>query len=145
MTEHASGGMGYETKDVRASAILKFTVFLFLVTLLVLALMRLMYLGFARHEARQQPPPPIMRASPDREAPLPRLQVSPTRDVIELRKNEEAVLSSYAWLDEPSGIARIPIEEAMAIALRKGYPVRGAEPAPTPTPGPKAAKEGKAK
>ena len=145
MTEHASGGMGYETKDVRASAILKFTVFLFLVTLLVLALMRLMYVGFARYEARQQPPPPIMRTSPGREAPLPRLQVSPTRDVIELKRDEQAVLSSYAWVDEPSGIARIPIEEAMEIALRKGYAVRGAEPTPAPAPPPKAAKGGKAK
>ncbi len=143
MSEHASGGMGYETKDVRASAILKFTIYLFLVTILVLFLMRLLYVGFAKHEARQQPPPPIMRTSPERQAPLPRLQVSPTKDVIELKRNEDAVLSSYAWVDEPSGIARIPIEEAMQIALRKGYPVRGAEPAASPSP--TVLKGGKAK
>ncbi|HET7294297.1 MAG TPA: hypothetical protein VFM88_17870 [Vicinamibacteria bacterium] len=143
MTGHAGGGMGYETKDVRASAILKFTVYLFLVTILVLFLMRLLYVGFARLEARRQPPPPIMRTSPERQAPLPRLQVSPTRDVNDLRRNEEAVLSSYAWVDEPSGIARIPIEEAMQIALRKGYPVRGSGEAPAPSPA--AARGGKAK
>jgi hypothetical protein len=128
MSEHAGEGTGYETRDIRASAILKFTVYLFLVTILVLFLMRLLYLGFARHEARQQPPAPIMRTEPGRQAPLPRLQVSPTQDVSELKRSEAAVLSSYAWVDEPSGIARIPIEEAMAIALRKGYPVRGAKP-----------------
>ncbi len=143
MGGHASGGMGYETKDVRASAILKFTIYLFLVTMLVLFLMRLLYVGFARHEARQQPPPPIMRTSPERQAPLPRLQVSPTKDVTELRKGEEAVLSSYAWVDEPAGIARIPIEEAMRIALRKGYPVRASEPLPASSPEP--ARAGKAK
>ncbi len=128
MSRHASEGAGYETRDVRASAILKFTIYLFLVTILVLFLMRLLYVGFARHEARQQPPPPIMRADPERQAPLPRLQVSATQDVVELKRSEAAVLSSYAWVDEPAGIARIPIEEAMQIALRKGYPVRGSEP-----------------
>jgi len=134
MSGHASGGLGYETKDVRASAILKFTIYMFLVTLLVLFLMRLLYVGFARHEAGRQPPPPIMRTDPKREAPLPHLQVNPTLDVIALKRGEEAVLSSYAWVDEPSGIARIPIQEAMAIALRRGYPVRGTEPSPTPKP-----------
>lgn len=128
MSQHASGGAGYETRDVRASAILKFTIYLFLVTILVLFLMRLLYVGFARHEARQQPPAPIMRTDPERQAPLPRLQVSPTRNVVELKRNEAAVLSSYAWVDQPSGIARIPIEEAMKVALRRGYPVRGGEP-----------------
>jgi hypothetical protein len=129
MSQHASEGTGYETRDVRASAILKFTIYLFLVTILVLFLMRFLYLGFARHEASRQPPAPIMRTDPERRAPLPRLQVSVTLDVNELKRSEAAVLSSYGWVDEPSGIARVPIEEAMAIALRRGYPVRPGAPA----------------
>ncbi len=126
MSEHANDDTGYETRDVRASAILKFTVYLFLVTLLVLFLMRLLFVGFARHEAGRQPPAPIMRTEAGRQAPLPRLQVSPTQDVRRLKLGEAAVLSGYAWVDEPAGIARVPIEEAMEIALRKGYPLRGA-------------------
>src|SRR5262245_58196459 len=129
MSQHANEGTGYETRDVRASAILKFTIYLFLVTILVLFLMRFLYLGFARHEASRQPPAPIMRTDPERRAPLPRLQVSVTLDVNELKRSEAAVLSSYGWVDEPSGIARVPIEGAMAIALRRGYPVRTGAPA----------------
>ena len=129
MSERANDGTGYETRDVRASAILKFTIYLFLVTILVLFLMRLLFVGFARHEAGRQPPAPIMRTEAGRQAPLPRLQVSPTEDVTELKRSEAEVLSSYAWVDEPAGIARVPIEDAMEIALRKGYPVRGRQPA----------------
>jgi len=127
MSEHTGGGIRFETKDVRASAILKFTIYLFLVTILVLFLMRLMYVGFARYVARQQPPAPIMRTAPDRRPPLPRLQEHPTQDVEALRAGEAGVLSSYGWVDQPSGVVRVPIDEAMQIALRRGYPVRGAE------------------
>jgi hypothetical protein len=46
-----------------------------------------------------------------------------------LKQGEAAVLSSYGWVDQPSGVVRVPIDEAMQIALRRGYPVRGAEAA----------------
>jgi hypothetical protein len=126
MAEQLGGG-GFESRDVRASAILKFTIYMFLVILLVLFLMRLMYVGFARYEARRQPPAPIMRTDAGRRPPLPRLQESPARDLIELRRREAEVLSTPAWVDPPAGLVRVPIDEAMRIALRRGYPVRGAE------------------
>jgi len=130
MSEHGGGEIRFETRDVRASAILKFTIYLFLVTILVLFLMRLMYVGFARYVAGRQPAAPIMRTAPGRLPPLPRLQESPTHDVVELKAGEAGVLSSYGWVDQPSGVVRVPIEEAMEIALRRGYPVRGAEATP---------------
>ncbi len=129
MSEHQGGGIQYEAQDVRASAILKFTIYLFLVTILVLFLMRLMYVGFARYEAGKQPPAPIMRTDLGRKPPLPRLQERATLDVVALKKGEAEVLSSYGWVDQPAGIVRVPIDEAMRIALRRGYPVRGAEAA----------------
>lgn len=129
MSEHGGGDIRYEARDVRASAILKFTLYLFLVTILVLFLMRLMYVGFARYEAGKQPPAPIMRTDEGRKPPMPRLQERPYQDVVALRKGEDEVLSSYGWVDQPAGIVRVPIDEAMRIALRKGFPVRDAEAA----------------
>jgi hypothetical protein len=142
MSEHQSHGaenpdVRFEDKDVRASAILKFAVYLFFATIAVLFLMQRLYVGFARFEASQQPPPPIMQTAPDRQAPLPRLQVLPTKDLEELRRNENATLSSYGWVDPPTGIVRIPIEEAMRLVTERGLPVRGAEAAPPPAPAPK--------
>lgn len=127
----------FEDKDVRASAILKFAVYLFLATIAVLFLMQRLYVGFARFEASRQPPPPIMQTAPDRQPPLPRLQVLPTRDLEELRRSESATLSSYGWVDPPTGIVRIPIEEAMRLVNERGLPARDAEPAPSATAAPK--------
>lgn len=135
MSEHHSDGaenpdVRFEEKDVRASAILKFAVYLLLATIAVLFLMQRLYVGFARHEASQQPPAPIMHTPPDRQPPLPRLQQLPTRDLEEMRERESAALSSYSWVDPPSGIVRIPIDEAMRLVIERGLPVRGAEPPP---------------
>jgi len=139
---HAHGAenpdVRFEDKDVRASAILKFAVYLFLATIAVLFLMQRLYVAFARFEASQQPPPPIMQTAPSRQPPLPRLQVLPTRDLGELRRSEDAALSSYGWIDPPTGIVRIPIEEAMRLVNERGLPVRGAAPAPSAAPAPKA-------
>jgi hypothetical protein len=127
-----------ETRDVRASAILKFAVYLFLATIAVLFLMQRLYVAFARLEASQQPPPPIMQTAPDRKPPLPRLQELPTLDLETLHKNESGVLTSYGWVDPQGGVVRIPIDEAMRLVAVRGLPVRGAVPQPTPAPEPKA-------
>jgi len=49
----------------------------------------------------------------ERQAPAPRLQRFPTRDVEELRAQEAAILGDYAWVDEEQGVVRLPIERAM--------------------------------
>jgi hypothetical protein len=54
--------------------------------------------------------------------PAPRLQASPTRDMQELRRTENAVLQSYGWIDQSAGIARIPIDQAMELLATRGLP-----------------------
>lgn len=54
--------------------------------------------------------------------PEPRLQAQPRLDLKALREGEDAVLTSYAWVDPNRGIARIPIQEAMKIVAAKGLP-----------------------
>jgi hypothetical protein len=126
--------VSWERSDVRAGAILKFAVYLLLTTIAVLLLMFKLYQGFARHEASLQPPPPIMRTDPQRQPSLPRLQEKPTLDLTELRANEDAALSSYGWLDQQSGIVRIPIADAIHVVAERGLPVRNvAAPAPAPS------------
>jgi hypothetical protein len=40
------------------------------------------------------------------------------------RSMEEEVLGSYGWVDQKSGIARIPISEAKKLILQRGLPAR---------------------
>ena len=47
--------------------------------------------------------------------PPPRLQTHAPEDLAALREEKQAALSGYAWVDRPRGVARIPIERAMAL------------------------------
>jgi hypothetical protein len=54
--------------------------------------------------------------------PEPRLEVHPARTLAEIRRREEGLLETFAWIDREAGIARIPIEEAMAVLAKQGWP-----------------------
>ncbi len=69
------------------------------------------------------PPPPLLPEARQRPLPPePRLQVSPERELREMRAEEERVLSSYGWVDEAGGIARVPVERAIDLVLEFGLP-----------------------
>jgi hypothetical protein len=54
--------------------------------------------------------------------PEPRLQVSPHSDLLQLQEREQKMLESYAWIDREHRIARMPIDQAIAVALQNGLP-----------------------
>ena len=54
----------------------------------------------------------------------PRLQADPERDLRELQAADQAVLTSYGWVDRDAGRVRVPIERAMDLILERGLPVR---------------------
>ena len=76
----------------------------------------------AREARRSGPANPLAALEGRRLPPAPRLQVNPARDMAELRRAEDRVLKGYGWVDEAAGIARIPIDRAMAIVAERGLP-----------------------
>ena len=58
--------------------------------------------------------------------PMPRLQAYPADDLQRLRASEEEQLGTYGWVDEATGIMRIPIDRAMDILAENGLPARQA-------------------
>src|SRR5687768_5904388 len=50
----------------------------------------------------------------------PRLQQQPFKDVYQLKSAERERLTSYGWVDQGSGIVRIPIEEALRLLGERG-------------------------
>nr|WIE94689.1 hypothetical protein P9270_030750 [Mesorhizobium sp. WSM4875] len=52
----------------------------------------------------------------------PKLQTAPKQDLASIRKDEYAELNQFGWVDRAAGIARIPIDEAMQLAVRNGLP-----------------------
>lgn len=61
--------------------------------------------------------------------PEPRLQSFPAKDLEEFRSKQVGETSAYGWVDKEGGVARVPIDKAMDMVLKKGLPVRGTEAA----------------
>jgi hypothetical protein len=117
--------VAHEMSDVSAGGIFIFALGLMVTILVVHLLLWMMFAFLAREESgrtiRQYP---LAATQQNRLPPSPRLQVNPREELRGLRSQEDAVLSSYGWVDRESGVARIPIDEAMRLTVQRGLPVR---------------------
>jgi hypothetical protein len=108
-------------REIDARAVVYSVVGVFAVSALVLALMVGLFHVLESRQRRLDPPPsPLAEAGLRRLPPGPRLQAAPERQLQELRRTEEHLLDSYGWVDQASGVARIPIERAMDLILERG-------------------------
>ena len=134
------GHVRYEKTDVQPLALLRVGLILSLVTIaVVLALLPFFSWLHERKLAQDAPPGPISRYEPGRQAPEPRLQGRsnagmqhegfadvPGLDLAAFRARQEAVATSYDWIDSEAGIVRIPINRAMLLIAHRGLPSRPA-------------------
>ena len=123
--------------DVHIQGILLFGAGLLVLAVVVHLLMwGLFYFLQGRESAAQSAP--VSRAGGMREQlpPEPRLQglpghaIHPMEELKEAREQEDRLLSTYGWVDQKTGIVRVPIEEAMKRLLERGLPVRADQKEP---------------
>ena len=142
----APPGEGVYDSEIDVRAIVRFGVILALVIAVVLAGTWFLMVAFkARSVARDPAPSPLPEARIPRLPPEPRLQSFPRQDLRQMREAENAVLTGYGWVDRAGGIARIPVDRAVAILLDKGLPPIVAKPpaaAPAAQGGPPAPARG---
>ncbi len=62
-------------------------------------------------------------------ASVPNLLVSEPMNLQKFRADEERQLSSYGWVDQNTGVVRLPIDRAKALLLERGLTVREGAPA----------------
>ena len=55
-----------------------------------------------------------------REPQGPRLQTQPFKDIFLLRQAELEKLTTYGWVDQRTGVVRIPIEDALRLMSERG-------------------------
>jgi hypothetical protein len=112
---------GYETRDfdlrVVALLALSFAVILGGSLAIVVWVFGLVHVTPAGHGLQTAP----IVATPPR-PPEPRLQTSPTGDLQEMLRADNARLQSYGWVDRSIGIVRIPIDRAMQLVVEQGLP-----------------------
>jgi hypothetical protein len=129
---------GHELTDAEAAPILRFLVFLAVLTVCLAGLMVFFYNYLASREALEKTARYPMGAGMARPLPPPpRLQSYPFQDIKELRRDEDRLLNNYEWINKNAGTVRIPIARAMEIVAERGLPYRKpGEPAPAPAAAP---------
>jgi hypothetical protein len=134
---------GYETRDTNTGAILNFLVIL----AIVLVLSGLTCWGIFKYFSANVADRPATDSpfADTRQLPMgPQLQVYPREDWTTFRKSQEDSLHEYSWENRSAGIARVPIEEAMELLVKKGLPVQNApqtQPADEKKPSPEGSKK----
>jgi hypothetical protein len=98
----------------------------------VIAVAILRPLMIQSQEKLYAPASPLAATYGRTEPPAPRLQVDPALDIFEHRKIEQQVLTSYGWVDQKSGVVRIPVERAMGLLVERGIQAPPAAPAAAP-------------
>jgi hypothetical protein len=123
---------GYEHSDVPIRPIAMFLVGLATMLIVVGALMAALFHLFEFGAAGNDPAPaPLAAESPQTPGPL--LQTSPRQDLQQMRQREQSWLDTPAWMDRERGVARIPIDRAMAATAERGltnWPAVDASQAP---------------
>ncbi len=62
----------------------------------------------------------LVKIAPDYQGLL--LQVKPEEDLRGMRAQNAADLQSYAWIDRPAGVVRLPVDRAMELLAERGLP-----------------------
>lgn len=66
----------------------------------------------------------LSRETPTTLPPEPRLESAPGVTAAFVRSREDPILTSYGWVDQKNGIARIPIQQAIDVLAQRGLPAR---------------------
>lgn len=132
-TEAPGGSAGYERRDAKIGPLLQFALLLAVVLASTLVGMRWTLHYFVRTEPLGPPAAPAEVVNPNERVlpPSPRLQAQPHLELKEYCQAQETEVSSYGWVDQTSGVVRIPVSQAMDLLLARGLPVRPASEAPT--------------
>ena len=119
-------GPGHELGDVKIRGIILFTLGLLVMAIVVHFATGALMSRFG-NEARTLAKSRPSRFDDDKgQFPAPRLQADPARDMAAFRQRESETLANYGWADRKAGVARLPIDRAIDILVKRGLPARPA-------------------
>jgi hypothetical protein len=116
----------YQDRDIKLKPLLVGLLILALVTVFAVVSMYGLLLLFRADADRDYEPKSAVAAGRDLPGG-PLLQVVPSEELAAHREVERLFLEQYQWIDPEAGVARIPIDRAMAILAERGMPMREAD------------------
>jgi hypothetical protein len=141
---HSAGALpendtvAFETRDVKARTIYAYLAVLAISVVLSYVVCVFVLRATTKIAAESDtPPPPVRQEMKDylTMPPEPRLQgvpghgTDPQYDLREKIQEDTQANEKAGWIDQNSGIAQIPVEDAMKIIAEKGLPVASMPPA----------------
>jgi hypothetical protein len=124
--EKASGGGTTEKlpgpspgTDINFPVIMKAGIILIVVAIVAHIAMWGMFKFFDAREKKQDPQLSPVTSDAKQVPPAPRLQITPMKELKEIQGVDEFYLKNYGWVDEKTGVVRIPIEDAKKLLLER--------------------------
>lgn len=119
---------GHETRDADVGSLFLIISLLLLTGVIILLGIWILMRSLSNREAARDRA--IVVAPATDAFPAPKLETRTGANLEQVRKQEEARLDSYGWVDRNAGVAHIPIDRAMEIILARGLPDVGAGQTP---------------
>ena len=124
MDENKHPHIGHETTDVNVWAVGKFAIGLVVVCVVSIGLL----FGLLKFFQSREETSVANTVEPTKLFPEPQLQKTPIPDLKAIRAEEDKLLSGYAWVDQPKGVVRIPVDRAIEVLAQRGLPTRSEVP-----------------
>jgi hypothetical protein len=131
--------VAFETRDVKARTIYVYLTVLAIAVILSYVVCVFILRATTKFAAESDTPPPPVRQELGKDyltmPPEPRLQgvpghrTDPQYDLREKMLEDTEANEKAGWIDQNSGIAQIPVEDAMRIIAEKGLPAASTPPA----------------
>jgi hypothetical protein len=129
MQEPVHQDVSFETQDVKGSPIVKFLTILGIAVVLSYVLTLGIYKGLTKYwKSTYTQMAPSHEGMPATMPPEPMLQgmpghlTDPQQDWRNMLKSDTEANNELKWVDEKTGVARIPVKDAMEIIVEKGLP-----------------------
>lgn len=120
---HTNDNRGHEESDANVSVLAKYGIGLAVIFALVLVLMLLLR-GFFSTQTKRATSPASPLAAQRQAPPAPLLQVTPEKDLQQVRATEDSILHTYGKVTSDASVVRLPIVRAMELVAQRGLPVR---------------------
>ena len=120
---------GWEKRDVNIKALFQFAFWMAVVLAVTLLGMRLTFDAYKKQMPLGATMSPMVTPKDRMIPPGPLLQVLPHRELQDYCAAQQQDVNTYAWVDQQSGVVRVPVDRAEELVLAKGLPTRSASDA----------------